>query len=765
MLAVICFLFIIRAAATAQQNSYADSIMKQLNMIISTGGKDTLNYRQAIDIIGRNKKEVLIDNTSIIAALDQLKKISGEKKYYNLYLAFYHNQCTLDSVPNDALIKFGKAFIEKNKAGYSPECKKLLLTVIRETRVPYRNSSHVYEGIEYYINLSNYFVGKKDSDAAAISYSALAGIYNQIGLFAKTEYYLLKYQSFLNDNPANDTLYQLLGASGKSNSYLNLGSIFLDENKPESAEKYTRLSINEFKKLRSPLLYADAPTVFLQMGSIKTQLKSDSSSYYYNKAFELLHLYHAVPLQYAWYYIEKGKDFLSKNEDDSASYYFTEARFLKNRQHLGIASVFGELIPNYYIATLALQQNKPHEAIQLLQPEIQALKEVTANISLINELELLAKAYAVAGMYKEGFATQTGLLEIKEKMASEADNAKSLNFAIEKKMQDNENNIALLKTQDEAAKKTKYYLYGILGLLGLFSVTLGVAIINKQRSNVRLTTINTEVVNTLEQLKQTQSQLIQSEKMASLGELTAGIAHEIQNPLNFVNNFSDVNKELIEELKIKNYELKIEDEEINELLNDIKANAEKINHHGKRADAIVKGMLQHSRQSSGQKELTDINALADEYLRLSYHGLRAKDKSFNATIETDFDPSIGKINIIPQDIGRVLLNLFNNAFYAVNEQKNQSSVSYQPTVFVQTQMCDGKVRITVRDNGKGIPQKIIDKIFQPFFTTKPTGQGTGLGLSLSYDIIKAHGGEIKVESKEGEGSEFVIQLPVTGHFQ
>jgi signal transduction histidine kinase len=253
--------------------------------------------------------------------------------------------------------------------------------------------------------------------------------------------------------------------------------------------------------------------------------------------------------------------------------------------------------------------------------------------------------------------------------------------------------------------------------------------------------------------------------MASLGELTAGIAHEIQNPLNFVNNFSEVNKELIEELKIKNYELKIEDEEINELLNDIKANAEKINHHGKRADAIVKGMLQHSRQSSGQKELTDINALADEYLRLSYHGLRAKDKSFNATIETDFDPSIGKINIIPQDIGRVLLNLFNNAFYAVNEQKNQSSVSYQPTVFVCTQKCDGKVQITVRDNGNGIPQKIIDKIFQPFFTTKPTGEGTGLGLSLSYDIIKAHGGEIKVESKEGEGSEFVIQLPVTGHFQ
>jgi signal transduction histidine kinase len=196
------------------------------------------------------------------------------------------------------------------------------------------------------------------------------------------------------------------------------------------------------------------------------------------------------------------------------------------------------------------------------------------------------------------------------------------------------------------------------------------------------------------------------------------------------------------------------------IANDIKENEQKISHHGKRAADIVKGMLQHSRTSKGIKEPSDINALADEYLRLSYHGLRAKDKNFNAEIKTDLDESIGKINIIPQDIGRVLLNLFNNAFYAVNEQKKVNPESYKPTIFVRTQKCDNKIQITVKDNGKGIPQKIIDKIFQPFFTTKPTGQGTGLGLSLSYDIIKAHGGEIKVESKEGEGTEFIIQLPI-----
>jgi signal transduction histidine kinase len=252
--------------------------------------------------------------------------------------------------------------------------------------------------------------------------------------------------------------------------------------------------------------------------------------------------------------------------------------------------------------------------------------------------------------------------------------------------------------------------------------------------------------------------------MASLGELTAGIAHEIQNPLNFVNNFSDVNKELLEELKAERLKPKAERDEPNEdeIVNDVIANEEKINHHGKRADAIVKGMLQHSRTSTGVKEPTDINALADEYLRLSYHGLRAKDKSFNAEMKTDFDNSIGKINIIPQDIGRVLLNLFNNAFYAVNERLRQAQPDshYQPAISVTTKKLENRVFITVSDNGNGMPQKVVGKIFQPFFTTKPTGQGTGLGLSLSYDIVKAHGGEIKVESKEEEGTEFIIQLPI-----
>ncbi|RYZ62915.1 MAG: GHKL domain-containing protein [Chitinophagaceae bacterium] len=261
----------------------------------------------------------------------------------------------------------------------------------------------------------------------------------------------------------------------------------------------------------------------------------------------------------------------------------------------------------------------------------------------------------------------------------------------------------------------------------------------------------------LAELQLTQKQLIQSEKMASLGELTAGIAHEIQNPLNFVNNFSEVSNELIDEMMEEvakgNYE------EVKAIADDVKQNLQKINHHGRRADGIVKGMLQHSRSSSSIKEPTDINALADEYLRLAYHGLRAKDKSFNATLQTDYDITIGNINIVPQDIGRVILNLITNAFYAVNEKKQQQPDGYEPTVSVATKNRNHHVQIMVSDNGNGIPQNIADKIFQPFFTTKPTGQGTGLGLSLAYDIIKAHDGELKVETKENDGSLFTITLP------
>ncbi|WP_128546516.1 sensor histidine kinase [Larkinella soli] len=270
-----------------------------------------------------------------------------------------------------------------------------------------------------------------------------------------------------------------------------------------------------------------------------------------------------------------------------------------------------------------------------------------------------------------------------------------------------------------------------------------------------------ELEQTLFELRQTQDQLIQREKMASLGELTAGIAHEIQNPLNFVNNFSEVSAELIGELEDERQKPDRDTGLEEEILTDLKQNLQKITHHGKRADAIVKGMLQHSRASSGQKEAADLNALADEYLRLAYHGLRAKDKTFNAQLITEFDPGLGKISLVRQDIGRVLLNLFTNAFYATEEKRRQQPDTYKPVVAVRTRQLPGAVEICVHDNGTGIPETVRQKIFQPFFTTKPSGQGTGLGLSLSFDIVtKGHGGELKVDTEEGEFTEFTIRLPV-----
>ena len=313
----------------------------------------------------------------------------------------------------------------------------------------------------------------------------------------------------------------------------------------------------------------------------------------------------------------------------------------------------------------------------------------------------------------------------------------------------------LQKTEKEKiAYQNKIRTWFLLAGIG---VLLLLAIIfyrnNRQKHKAKL-----KIEKAYDELKATQQQLIQSEKMASLGELTAGIAHEIQNPLNFVNNFSEVNEELLKELKTEAENGNLE--EVKAIANDIVFNSEKINHHGKRADSIVKGMLLHSRSSTGQKESTDINTLADEYLRLAYHGLRAKDKSFNANLKTDFDNSIGKVNIVPQDIGRVILNLVNNAFYAVDEKQKQRLNGYKPIVTISTKKEKDKIEIKVKDNANGIPQKVLGKIFQPFFTTKPTGQGTGLGLSLAYDIVKAHGGELKVETKEGEGSEFVVQIPL-----
>jgi two-component system, NtrC family, sensor kinase len=379
----------------------------------------------------------------------------------------------------------------------------------------------------------------------------------------------------------------------------------------------------------------------------------------------------------------------------------------------------------------------------------------------INLNFLLSHIYRQKNMYKEALDYQTMAMKTND----------SLNYAdqgikVAAMTANEEQRIADIKRAEEDYRE-KLKMYGIAGVLAVVLLLLWIVVSNnkkQKKANRQLEGQKIKIEQTLADLQLTQNQLIQSEKMASLGELTAGIAHEIQNPLNFVNNFSDVSVELLEELDEEAKAGNTED--VLAISSDLKLNLEKIAHHGRRADNIVKGMLQHSRASTGQKEPTDVNALADEYFRLAYHGLRAKDKSFNADLVTNFAEGLPKVNIIPQDVGRVLLNLFTNAFYATQEKSKQSQsqsrlAGYKPVVTVSTKQVGDTIEITVKDNGTGIPDAIKDKILQPFFTTKPTGEGTGLGLSLSYDIVvKGHGGSIDIASVEGEGSEFIIKLSI-----
>ncbi|MFZ1799301.1 MAG: tetratricopeptide repeat protein [Chitinophagaceae bacterium] len=409
-------------------------------------------------------------------------------------------------------------------------------------------------------------------------------------------------------------------------------------------------------------------------------------------------------------------------------------------------------------------QKKYKEAIPYFEKSIEALGgEDNYDQNIAEIYKNLSTCYENTGNYQKALKNYQMGVSISDSI-SKTDNVRkatevSMNYDFQKK-QEVQKAEQVLKDKISRSKQTAL-LVG-LGIFLLLAIAAFAGFKNKQKANALLRQQKAEIESTLGKLKSTQAQLIQSEKMASLGELTAGIAHEIQNPLNFVNNFSEVSNELIDEM---NEELEKGDiEEAKAIAADVKQNLIKINHHGNRAGDIVKGMLQHSRSSTGVKEPADINALADEYLRLAYHGLRSKDKNFNATLKTSFDESIGKINVIPQDIGRVILNLITNAFYAVDEKKKQIGEGYEPTVSITTKKINHtsdsyRIEINVADNGNGIPSSIKEKIFQPFFTTKPTGQGTGLGLSLSYDIVKAHGGELQMETKEGEGSTFIIQLP------
>jgi two-component system NtrC family sensor kinase len=408
------------------------------------------------------------------------------------------------------------------------------------------------------------------------------------------------------------------------------------------------------------------------------------------------------------------------------------------------------------------QLNKLDSCIDFAKKAYELCKLDRNPETIMKTTALLTAVYKSKNDFKNAYRYQQFMLAAQDSLFSQQKTMQVQNLMFSEQQRQDE-----IKA-DEVAYKNKARLYTLLGVLGVFVLIAAILLFaNSQRkkANTTLKQQNDQIEaqrkdleKTIADLRNTQRQLIQSEKMASLGELTAGIAHEIQNPLNFVNNFSEVNTELIEEMELEFDKGAIT--EVRPLISDIKANQQKISQHGKRADFIVKGMLQHSRASTGEKQPTNINVLADEFFKLSFHGLRAKDKSFNAEMVTHFDPDLPKVDMVQQDIGRVLLNLINNAFYAVNQKSKTAGPDYKPTVELSTTHTNDYIEIKVKDNGDGIPDNIKDKIMQPFFTTKPTGEGTGLGLSLSYDIVvKGHNGILNIVSKAGEGSEFIVQLP------
>ena len=506
-------------------------------------------------------------------------------------------------------------------------------------------------------------------------------------------------------------------------AYMNLGQSYLLAGKADSALYYEKQAERSVQESSARSYFASKTylgTIELILGDIYKALGNDSLSlcYYYKSLRSNIEFNNRISLSRV--YLRLSKYHLEKSDKDSAIHYS-----LKN---LAILKTMG-------MVTGA---------------------ETNPGVGYEN----VYRAYQLNNQFDSAFKYQGMALHAKDSLSK----IKIKNLAEFQKLTFGEQLRLQALEQEKTQTQSRIITYSLLAGLA-FLILIGLILYRnnsqKQKANIVLQEQKKKIETTLQELKLAQQQLIQSEKMASLGELTAGIAHEIQNPLNFVNNFSEVNKEMLvelnEEIAKGNYE------EATLISKDIIANEDKINYHGKRADAIVKGMLQHSRKSEGVKEPTDINALCDEYFHLAYQGVQAKNKNFTATLKTDFDGNVGNLDIIPEDIGRVLLNVNNNAFYAVSLLKpggfGDAAPDKMPTVEMSTKKDGSKVLITITDNGPGIPQPIIDKIFQPFFTTKPTGSGTGLGLSLAYDIVKAHGGEINVNSKEGEGCRFVIQLP------
>jgi len=609
----------------------------------------------------------------------------------------------------------------------------------------HENYGSIDSSIYYMEVLRDYYAENADTASLANAYLEISILYD-----AQAGYADAMQQVF-----AALALYEATGdQKGIAKCYTNICDLLYYEDKYAESVEYCNKAIVIQQKIDAEIDLATsyrfkASSLLFMDGELENALST------INKAIEIFEKYE--DRQYSQMACINGRGNILKY---MGRYDEAIADYTSNYEKSIAMGIERYTIPSLgNIGHVYVMQGKYREALPYNLEAIEIMKRSGETKNLWENYMHVSDIYANIGDYQNAYdynklysdAYAAYLSTIIDRLESEA----QIKYETAKKDE-------MISSQENtiANQRKIQILYISIGLLLLASlagmIQSRIRIRRKQRL---IETSKAKLQESLENLKATQSQLIHAEKMASLGELTAGIAHEIQNPLNFVNNFSEVNSELIdelsEELEKGNFE------EVNAITKDIKENELKINHHGKRADAIVKGMLQHSRANTGQKEPTDINALADEYLRLAFHGLRAKDKSFNADFSFKSDDSLPKINVVAQDIGRVLLNLINNAFYTVAEKAKQNVEGYKPMVIVSTKNLDEKIEIRVKDNGNGITEEVKDKIFQPFFTTKPTGQGTGLGLSMSYDIItKGHGGNLTMETKNGQGTTFIIHIPV-----
>jgi len=693
-----------------------------------------------------------------IKILEWLIESSRVEEYNSLQLQFinqlieYNQQSkTIDPAPylklRDGMLLYKKndwkGALTKFKESIElfDKSKKVIATQLTRIRILFNKLNDQEGRLKYYTEKLAYYKINGPIENTASCYHGLAG------------YYTFKndFNSAISNYLKAASVYKKFDSFYYANEIAVISTIYADWGNYKKAKEYFTMALTLLKRQKD----GTSNEAYLYDAMIPMSIKNGNYKEAELYAKRSLKNSAPDPPAYAISLLNYASIYLSQKKPALAYPYLLKAKHVGDSAQLEFVSTYGDFEEDFGFYQYYKQTKSYQLAEQNLLRAYTEAQKSKSNTHLLKYLKELSDYYGETNRLDLSRKYIIEYLKLDDNIQTQESNFKVAQYETEQKEQEQNSKLATLQQERAIQEATINQRNATLwiSLAGFLAVCgLSIFIYSQLQKNKR----------TLVSLKETQSQLIQSEKMASLGELTAGIAHEIQNPLNFVNNFSEVSTELVDEMNDEIDKGNLEDAK--QIAQDLKQNLEKINLHGKRAGDIVKGMLQHSRSSSGLKELTDINALADEYLRLAYHGLRAKDKSFNATLKTDFDETIGNININPQDIGRVIMNLITNAFYAVNEKTlsvvaGPTAFKYEPTISISTKKVEGKVEIKVADNGNGIPEKVLDKIFQPFFTTKPTGQGTGLGLSLAYDIVKAHGGELTVETIENEGTTFKIQIP------